>query len=165
MRKLVSGSRLRLLALACALVSLGAASPDAKKVIPESEFEVVRSELVLVHGLETKAPRFERAKKVPLKPGTSFGWLVELKTRKPRIKWREEFALPAAPKTWGPTEKQDRRRISEDKKVSVIEREVEPERGLIFNFWTLAEGDPAGRYTFRIFVEGVRVATFEFDVE
>ena len=154
------------LALLCALVSLAAAAPqDAKKIVPESEFEVVRSELVLVHGLETKEPRFERTNKVPLKPGQSFGWVIELQTRKPKIKWREEFTLPAAPQTWGPTAQQDKRRLSEDKKVSVIEREVEPERGLIFNFWTIAAGDPAGRYTIRVFVEGVRVASFDFDVE
>ena len=156
----------RALALLCAAASIAAsAPPDAKKVIPESEFEVVRSELVLVYGLETKEPRFEPTRKVPLKPGQSFGWVIELQTHKPKIKWREEFALPAAPETWGPTETQDRRRISEDKKVSVIEREVEIERGLIYNFWTLAAGDPAGRYVIRVFIEGVRAATFEFDVE
>jgi len=157
---------IRVLALACALLSIGAsAPPEAKKVIPESEFEVVRSELVLVHGMETREPRFEPAKKVPLKPGTNFGWVVELRTQKPTIKWREEFTLPAPPRTWGPTDKQDKRRISEDKKVSVIEREVAPERGLIFNFWTIAEGDPAGRYEIRVFIEGVRAASFEFDVQ
>ena len=157
---------MRALALLCALLSIAAsAPPDAKKVIPESEFEVVRSRLVLVHGLGTKEPRFEPTEKVPLKPGQSFGWVIELQTQKPKIKWREEFALPAPPQSWGPTEKQDKRRISEDKKMSVIEREVEVDRGLIFNFWTLAPGDPAGRYEIRVFVEGVQAATFEFDVE
>lgn len=157
---------MRALALACALLSIAAsAPPDAKKVIPESEFEIVRAELVLVHGMETNEPRFERTDKVPLKPGTNFGWVVELRTQKPKIKWREEFTLPTPPRTWGPTEKEDKRRISEDQKVSVIEREVVAERGLIFNFWTIAEGDPAGRYVIRVFVEGVRAATFEFDVK
>lgn len=156
----------RVLALGCALLSIAASSPPgAKKVIPESEFEIVRSELVLVHGMESSEPRFEATKKVPLKPGTSFGWVVELRTQKPKIKWREVFTLPTAPRTWGPTEQEDKRRISEDKKVSVIEREVVPERGLIFNFWTIAEGDPAGRYLIRVFIEGVQAATFEFDVE
>ncbi|HXR58717.1 MAG TPA: hypothetical protein VN747_05305 [Burkholderiales bacterium] len=157
---------MRALALLCALASIAAsAPPDAKKVIPEAEFEVVRAELVLVHGLETKEPRFEATTKVPHKPGQSFGWVIELRTQKPKIKWREEFALPEAPQTWGPTEKEDKRRISDDKKVSVIEREVEPGRGLIYNFWTLAAGDPPGRYVIRVFIEGVRAATFEFDVE
>ena len=157
---------MRALALVCALFSIAAsAPPDAKKVIPETEFQIVRSELVLVHGLESNEPRFEATKKVPHKPGQSFGWVIELQTQKPKVKWREEFTLPTPPRTWGPTEKQDKRRISEDQKVSVIEREVELERGLIFNFWTIAEGDPAGRYVIRVFVEGVQAATFEFDVE
>jgi hypothetical protein len=36
---------------------------------------------------------------------------------------------------------------------------------VIFNFWSIAPGDPKGRYTLRVMLEGMLVSSFEFDVE
>jgi hypothetical protein len=46
----------------------------------------------------------------------------------------------------------------------VTEREVAPDQGLIFNTWSVAAGDPAGKYVIRVFVEGALAKTFEFEV-
>jgi hypothetical protein len=37
--------------------------------------------------------------------------------------------------------------------------------GVIYNFWQLTRGDPRGRYSMRIMIEGLLVSTFEFEVE
>ena len=36
---------------------------------------------------------------------------------------------------------------------------------MIFNFWQVSPGDPKGRYTMRVMLEGMLVSSFEFDVE
>jgi hypothetical protein len=73
--------------------------------------------------------------------------------------------LPSAPQTWSHEDKNRRREISSDRTVSITENEVVPERGIIFNFWKVAPGDPKGRYIIRVYVEGDLVSTFEFDME
>ncbi|SFN66513.1 hypothetical protein SAMN05660284_02008 [Formivibrio citricus] len=88
-----------------------------------------------------------------------------LRTDKPKIKWREEFTLPAKPDTWGNPEPLGTRSVSTDGRVSITEREVSPERGIIFNSWAVAPGDPKGRYVIRVFIEGVLASVFEFDVQ
>ena len=55
--------------------------------------------------------------------------------------------------------------ISEDRRVSITEREVEPDGGVIFNMWVIAPGDPAGRYVIRVIIDGAVERVFEFDVE
>jgi hypothetical protein len=68
-------------------------------------------------------------------------------------------------KTWGDAEHLGARSVSNDGRTSVTEREVSPERGVIFNSWTVASGDPKGRYVIRGFVEGSLTKTFEFEVK
>ena len=41
---------------------------------------------------------------VPLMENQAYGWVVRLKTGL-KVKWKEEFILPAPPKTWGEAEK------------------------------------------------------------
>jgi hypothetical protein len=42
--------------------------------------------------------------------------------------------------------------------------QVDASRGVIGHAWSVAPGDPAGRYVIRVFVEGRLAATFRFDV-
>jgi hypothetical protein len=106
---------------------------------------------------------FKPAKSVPLKPDQSFGWVIGLTTTKPTVKWREEFTVPYPPQTWGPVE--GKHQLSADRKVSVLEREVTPERGFVYNSWTIAPGDPKGRHTIKVTIEDAPPIVFEFDVE
>jgi hypothetical protein len=92
-----------------------------------------------------------------------YGWVVALKTTQSKIKWREEFILPSAPATWD--NQGGTHTVSPDRTVSVTEREVEPTRGIIFNSWSVAEGDPKGRYVIRLTIENATPIVFEFNVE
>ena len=131
----------------------------SEEAAPESQLKVVSAEFGLLN------PEFQSTTKVPFQPGQQYGWIVQLDTRKDTVRWREEFTLPAAPESWGSEEVEGEQAVSEDQKISVTQREVQPEDGLISNFWEVAAGDPKGRYTIRVFVEDTLVATFEFDVE
>jgi hypothetical protein len=62
-------------------------------------------------------------------------------------------------------DKDSRHSLSTDRRTSILERESRIEDGVIYNFWKLTRGDPKGRYSMRIMIEGLLVSTFEFDVE
>lgn len=106
---------------------------------------------------------FKPTKTVPLQPDQSFGWVIGVTTTKPTVRWREEFTVPYPPETWGPVE--GKHELSADRKVSILEREVTPERGFIYNSWTIAPGDPKGRHVMKVTIEDAPPIVFEFDVE
>jgi hypothetical protein len=106
---------------------------------------------------------FRPAKTVPLTPDQPFGWVIGLTTAKSTVKWREEFTVPYPPATWGPVD--GKHELSADRKVSILEREVTPERGFVFNSWTIAPGDPRGRHVIKVTIEDAPPVVFEFDVE
>ncbi len=106
---------------------------------------------------------FKPTKTVPLTPNQEFGWIIGVTTTKPTVKWREEFTVPAPPETWGPVE--GKHEISADRRVSVLEREVMPQRGFLFHSWVVSPGDPKGRHVIKVTVEDAPPVVFEFDVE
>jgi hypothetical protein len=107
---------------------------------------------------------FKPSKKVPMSLEQSYGWVVTLKTSQSKVKWREEFTLPSAPEIWGkPPE--GTQTLSKDRTVSVTERVVEPNHGVITNMWSVADSDPKGKYVIRLTVENVDPIVFEFEVE
>ncbi len=86
---------------------------------------------------------------VPLVEGQAYGWVLRIRT---------------APATWGESEPIGTRKLSDDARVSITERSVEPINGVLFNSWAVAKGDPPGKYEIRVFVENRLVATFDFEV-
>lgn len=128
-------------------------------------YEVIRAEFGVFNQGNSGKPVFVPATVVPLTPNQGYGWVMFLRTAKKRIKWREEFILPAKPNTWGDPEPLGTRSVSTDGRISVTEREVLPDQGVIFNTWAVAPGDPKGRYVIRVFVEGSLAKIFEFDVK
>jgi hypothetical protein len=104
---------------------------------------------------------FVRTDIVPLVENQTYGWIIRLKTGL-KVKWKEEFILPAPPETWGEAENDGAHRISGDRKVSVTEREVLVKDGTISNFWSVAPGDPVGQYVIRVYVNGALVESFRF---
>ncbi len=106
---------------------------------------------------------FKPTNAVPWAPNQEFGWVIGVTTTKPTVKWREEFTVPTPPETWGPTE--GKHEISADRKVSILEREVMPEQGFLFNSWAISPGDPKGHHVIRVTVEDAPPVVFEFDVE
>jgi hypothetical protein len=130
-----------------------------------TSYEVVRADFGLFNSPESGKPLFVPTKVVPLTPNQGYGWIMLLRTDKPKIEWREEFTLPVKPDTWGDPEPLGSRSVSTDGRISITERVVSPERGLIFNSWAVAPGDPKGRYVIRVFIEGSLAKVFEFDVQ
>jgi hypothetical protein len=140
-------------------LALGSAGATPEKVLPQTAFKVVKAEFGMIGP-----GGFQPANKVPFKEGQSFGWVIQLDTKKDRIKWREELKLPAAPQSWQ-TDEKSTHTISADRRTSILEREARLEDGLIYNFWQISPGDPKGRYTMRVMIEGMLVGNFDFDVE
>ena len=150
----------RFLVAAALLLQLCTAAATTEKTIPQSPFKVLKAEFgVIVPG------GFQPTTKVPLKDGQSFGWVIQLDTRRDTVKWREELRLPAVPQTWQADEKSGKHTVSADRKTSILEREAKIENGVIYNFWQISPGDPKGRYTMRVMIEGLLVSSFDFDVE
>jgi hypothetical protein len=151
----------RVFLMAVFALQMGASFAISEKAgPPPAQFKVTKAEFgVIVPG------GFQPTTKVPLKDGQSFGWVIQLDTQRDLIKWREELRMPAAPKTWQADDKSGKHTVSADRKTSILEREARIENGLIYNFWQISPGDPKGRYTMRVMLEGMLVSTFDFDVE
>lgn len=132
---------------------------------PSGDIEVVRSDFGLFSRPDSGKPAFEASRRVPLQEGQGYGWFVELKTTKPKIKWREEMVVPSPPATWGIQNSTAQHTISDDRRTLTTEREVVPNRGIIHNVWAVAAGDPKGPHVVRVYVEGKLVRTFEFETE
>ena len=152
--------RTQVLVAAALILQLCTAAATTENAIPPTQFKVLKAEFgVIVPG------GFQPTTKVPLRDGQSFGWVIQLDTKRDMVKWREELRLPSAPQTWQADEKSGKHTVSADRRTSILEREAKVENGLIYNFWQVSPGDPKGRYTMRVMLEGMLVSSFEFDVE
>ena len=94
-----------------------------------------------------------------------YGWYIIFKTAKPTVVWREEFELPVPLDDWGPGEAMGIYTISPDRKTAVTERIVPTRVGFIANEWRYAPGDPIGAHAMRIYIDGVLVKDFRFNIE
>ena len=130
------------LALLLSILAFGAAAEEPR-------VEVVSAEFGLFNALETGRPPFIATPLVPLVVDQSYGWVIVLKTSAKTVRWREEFI----------------RAMSDEGRPTITEREVTLHNGVIFNSWSVAQGDPTGTYRMRISIEGKLVRTFEFRVE
>jgi|TARA_B100000315_G_C14445525_1_gene526634 hypothetical protein len=121
-----------------------------------------------VFGIITKdhegEEKFEITNSVPFVEGQSYGWIIRLGPGITKVKWKEVFELPARPETWGPGELSEEHDISEDRKISITEKEVVAKGGYIQNFWSVAAGDPLGDYVIRVYVHDLLLETFYFTV-
>ena len=113
-------------------------------------------------GIYTPCGHFMRTDHVPLVPGQSFAWRVQLADPDSVVTWSEEMILPTAPKLWRSS---DPFELREGVLVARTERTEMPADGVVEHGWTLTEGDPAGAYEMRVRVNGETVESFTFDVE
>lgn len=127
--------------------------------------KIISGDFGLFNLNNPQGPSFTPASVVPFIENQAYGWVIRLQTSKPTVKWREELVLPAKPATWGDPEPLGKRSISPSGRASITEREVAPEKGMIFNAWSVAPGDPKGKYVIRVFVDGALVKTFRFEVQ
>lgn len=102
---------------------------------------------------------FVETDRVPLVTGATFGWRIKLNDDAPVVRLREELELPAPPRIWRHTEDT---LITSNRTTAVTERVLHPSDGWIENAWSFTEGDPAGRYTMRVFLDDELVKEFRF---
>ncbi|KAF0812686.1 hypothetical protein IGB42_02978 [Andreprevotia sp. IGB-42] len=155
-------------ALALAIVAT-ALQAQAKAIYPSPGIaggvQIVAASFGLIDNPDAHLPGFTVTNVVPLKPDQAYGWMIQLRTQKQTVRWREEFTLPAPPANWGVDEILGKRTISGGGTTSVLERTVVPgKNGVISNMWSVLPGDPPGRYRIRVLVEDKVLRTFEFDV-
>lgn len=150
---------MRMPIITAALLAMVTAAQAGDKV------EVTGAQFGIFCQSETGAVSFMPSTAVPLVVGQGYGWIINLKTDKRTVHWREEFTLPSAPTSWGTPNEGFQPSISPDRKVSVLEQDASLEKGsLIFNTWAVAPGDPIGKYKIRVIVDKAVEHTFEFDV-
>lgn len=147
------------------LLGASVASATGKLTTMPADVQIVRAEFGLFNPSASGDLVFVPFKAVPLVVHQAYGWRILLKTHKAKIKWREEFTLPVAPATWGNAEAQGINSVSKNRRVSVMEREVSPVDGVIFNVWTVAAGDPKGHHLMRVLIDNQYERVFEFDVQ
>ena len=90
---------------------------------------------------------FKPTNTVPFVEGQAYGWIIKVSSEHTKVKWKEVFELPASPDTWGPGEASGEHEISEDRKVSITEKEVVVEGGYIQNFWSVRGRSSDLRFT------------------
>lgn len=98
---------------------------------------------------------------VPLVVGQAFGWRIEVPDGRPVV-WHEELILPEAPAEWSGAQFVD---ISDDGRVATTAGVDIPFEGAIEHTWSITEGDPAGDYELRLWVDGQLQDRFFFHVE
>jgi hypothetical protein len=112
-------------------------------------------------GVWTECGHLVVTDRVPLSVGQSFGWQIDIPDGQPVV-WREELILPVAPSTWSGAHFVD---VSDDGRVATTAGVDEPWEGVLEHGWQITEGDPAGDYELRLWIDGRLHEQFFFRVE
>jgi hypothetical protein len=135
-------------------ISIG--QPDSPIPILESSFYVGTRNAIDDELVWTKS-NF-----VPSTPDNAcYKWAIMLDTELSSISTKEIFILPSKPKSWGYKEGMT---LYQDSRVSVTEKVIEVDNGVINNGWCVTEGDPTGDYKIEVYVNGVLAKSFNFTV-
>ena len=148
-------ARSMIVAIACMAGACNRPTPDV--VMTQATFGLYRTE-------QAGQAMFEPTRIVPLTAGQQYGWLIRLRTDRPRIRWREELTLPSPPRTWG-KEKIGIRVLAANNRSIVTEREVRADSGYIFNAWKVEPGDPSGHYAITVSIEDGPSRKFAFELK
>lgn len=151
---------------------------DAQAELRRTAAEVPRTPIEVAPGVvvtsarfgvletgEDGAERFVPTSEIPAVDGTTFGWVLEIRTNREAVRWQEYLRLPKAPADWGDAAEDPDVLISKDGTSVAAQGEDPVADGELQRFyWTLAPGDPAGDYELDVAVEGRAVAHFRFRV-
>jgi hypothetical protein len=147
------------------LLFSGVAHPSINEHFIQPETEILEAEFGIFNLSESGKSVFIPSLKIPFLENQRYGWIIVLKTKKDKVKWREELILPEPPETWGEGVKQSLHIVSSDRRACITEREEEHYQGLILNFWEIAQGDPKGSYVIRVVIDDGSEIVFKFIVE
>jgi len=165
----VAAAAIAIAVVGCANLRPSGATGSANSLAPQSlqraPFEVISAQFG-VFGADALGRRvlFETVN-FPAITAAPYGWYIVFKTDRPTIVWREEFELPTPLADWGPGEALGVFSISPDRRTAVTERVVPTRVGFIANEWRFAPGDPTGAHAMRIYVDGMLIREFRFNIE
>ena len=106
------------------------------------------------------------SKIIPGKEGVRFGWYIAYRSHSnyTKILWREEFEHPYPPNSWGKGEYTGEFSVSPNRKMAVVEHIIPARAGFFSDQWEFVSGNPIGRHTIRIYVDGELIVEFNFEV-
>ena len=113
-------------------------------------------------GIFEKEDEFTPTDKIPAEEGVFYGFRLYLRGDGRSVPMRLELELPAPPKTWGNLPESEVQ-ISKDGRTASHSKMIATEK-LIEQYWAVAEGDPEGDYTVRVFIRDQLVKTFKLTV-
>jgi hypothetical protein len=150
--------------------STSISQPAKSKTRKPHSYQVISAKVGVFTTSTPEDFSFTAATAVPLVVGQPFGWVIQLRTHQsnltPTVKMREELILPDFPVTWGATDTTGTRTVSDDSRVASTDFEIQPDTsGLLYRVWSIADGDPPGRYVFKLYIEGKLVKELGFEVK
>jgi hypothetical protein len=153
-----------------ASISTSISQPARGKTRKPYSYQVISAKVGVFTTSTPEDFSFTAATDVPLVVGQPFGWVIQLRTHQsnptPTVKMREELILPDFPVTWGATDTTGTRTVSDDSRVASTDFEIQPDTsGLLYRVWSIADGDPPGRYVFKLYIEGKLVKELGFEVK
>lgn len=135
---------------------------DAEETVGK-DLVLTSAEFGLVEQAADGTVQIKPVDKIPLVPGQTYGWRLKLRTKREVVALREEVQLPVAPKTWNSAIPEAEFRVSPDGRTGVTMADATLTDGTLMNAWKVAEGDPLGEYSIKIYLDGKLVRTFKFE--
>lgn len=126
--------------------------------IEKSDFGVVTDRTGLI-----KQWKLHPVVVVPNLPGVQYAWKLKCKNSNP-VFVREEFTLPEAPSTWKIKQDEASTELTKGGQQCILESFQPTDEGWLGHSWTVSQGDPAGRYEIKLWVNGVFAHQFIFNV-
>ena len=138
----------------------------AKAEDTSEKVEIVKAVFGVFSTAKNGELTFKRTDTVPLVDDQSYGWIIELRTKRRAVRFRETFSLPIAPKRWGTADEPGFRvSTSPDGKVAVTVGDLDVVGGYVMHAWSVATGDPKGKYSIRVKIEELEEIAFEFNTK
>ncbi len=100
---------------------------------------------------------------VPNLPGVQYAWKLKCKDTNP-VFVREEFTLPEPPSTWKIKQDEAATELTKGGQQCILESFQPTDEGWLGHSWTVSQGDPAGRYEIKLWVNGIFAHHFIFNV-
>jgi len=106
--------------------------------------------------------RIVPARDLPLREGQLYGWRLVLRTDQARIKLSEQLTL-AAPAQWN-VGKDPRYEVSADRRSLTVQRDKPVLNAAISGSCGMNAGDPPGKASIRLLLEGTVEQRFDFEL-
>ena len=132
---------------------------------PAEPVEVLRAEFGIFDSSTPGELAFEVTDLVPHRLGQRYGWVIDLRTKKPKLSVSEAYVLPnrGAGATDLLAEGLNLAPLPRSNQVSL--RLLTPVDGKIYGEWSIGPQEPAGHRHLQVFIEDRLAASFEFDVQ